>query len=316
VIVAVCQHENRQKYGRTKAGAQRFRCTDCGKGFTASTEQFDGMRIGMDRAVQIITLLCEGMSVRGTSRVTETDPQTILDLLALVGRRCEAFMAEKLRDLPADEIQVDEIWGYVYCKAATAARQNIVGGCGDTYCFTAIDRHTKLLMAWHHGRRTLQDTHAFCRKLNRATSGRFHLSSDGYAPYHEAVSMQIGNRKADYGQLIKAFGEAGPDDRRKYSPARIISATKKPILGKPDPELICTSHVERMNGSIRLFVKRMGRLTYCFSKRWENHKSALALYFCHYNFCRAHKSLKGQTPAMAHNLATEVWTIRRMLEII
>ena len=69
-----------------------------------------------------------------------------------------------------------------------------------------------------------------------------------------------------------------------------------------------------MNGSIRLFVKRMGRLTYAFSKRWSNHKAALALYFTHYNWCRKHRSLHGQTPAMAHGLSTEAWTVKQLLK--
>ena len=69
-----------------------------------------------------------------------------------------------------------------------------------------------------------------------------------------------------------------------------------------------------MNGSIRNFCKRMGRLTYCFSKRWANHRAALAVFFCHFNYCRKHQTLKGLTPAMAHNLSTEVWTVRKMIE--
>lgn len=68
-----------------------------------------------------------------------------------------------------------------------------------------------------------------------------------------------------------------------------------------------------MNGSIRNFVKRMGRLTYCLSKRWDNHRAALGLFFAHYNFCRKHGSLKGITPAMAHGLAARAWTVRELL---
>jgi hypothetical protein len=81
-------------------------------------------------------------------------------------------------------------------------------------------------------------------------------------------------------------------------------------------EQICTSHVERMNGSIRTFCKRMGRLTYCFSKKWNNHRAALAVMFCHYNYCRSHRSLKGMSPAVAHGLATKVWTVREMIETV
>jgi hypothetical protein len=68
-----------------------------------------------------------------------------------------------------------------------------------------------------------------------------------------------------------------------------------------------------MNGSIRHFTKRMARLTCAFSKRWDNHRAALALFFCHYNWCRKHRSLKGMTPAMAHGLSTEVWTVKDLL---
>jgi transposase InsO family protein len=58
----------------------------------------------------------------------------------------------------------------------------------------------------------------------------------------------------------------------------------------------------------------MARLTYCFSKRWANHRAALALLFAHYNYCRRHKTLKGMTPAMAHGLETRRWTVRELLE--
>jgi transposase InsO family protein len=58
----------------------------------------------------------------------------------------------------------------------------------------------------------------------------------------------------------------------------------------------------------------MGRLTYAFSKRWDNHRAALGLFFAFFNYCRPHKSLGGQTPAMAHGLTTEVWTIRELLD--
>ena len=99
MIAIVCQHENRKVHGKTKAGAARYKCKDCGKTFTASTSTFDGMRIGMDRAAQIIELLCEGMTIRGVSRITDTDPHTIIDLLVSVGERCESYMEEHIRDV-------------------------------------------------------------------------------------------------------------------------------------------------------------------------------------------------------------------------
>lgn len=313
MIAVVCQHENRKVHGRTKSGAVRFKCKDCGRTFTASTELFAGMRIGLERAAQIVELLCEGMSVRAVARVTDTSKQTILNLLVYVGERCAAFEAEQIRGVHVDDVQCDEIWQYIFCKNATAERMKYVGGCGDSWCWTAIERNTKLLVCWHHGRRTMEDSGSFMRKLSAATTGRFHLSTDAYATYESTVTWHLGQR-VDYGQVSKIFGsDPGRDAARKYSPGKIISSKRTAVLGNPERDRICTSHCERMNGSIRNFVKRMGRLTYCFSKRWTNHRAALGLFFAHYNWCRRHRSLKGHTPAMAHGLATGVWTVKDLL---
>jgi hypothetical protein len=60
-----------------------------------------------------------------------------------------------------------------------------------------------------------------------------------------------------------------------------------------------------MNGSIRLFCKRMNRLAYAFSKKWDNHRASLGMFFMHYNYCRKHSKLKGHTRAMALGLVAE-----------
>ena len=316
VIVAACQHTNRKKFGKTSSGAPRMRCKDCGKTWTESTALFDGMRIGIDRAAKIIELLCEGMSVRAVSRITDTHLQTITDLLVMVGERCESFMADAIRGVHCHDIQCDEIWQFIFCKRATAKREQYVGGCGDSFCFTAIERHTKLLITWHMGRRTERDTDAFMAKLDAATDGQFHISTDGWRSYPTAVKRHLGDR-VDHGVMQKIYGTNVYHDQRRYSPAKIIGSSKTPMHGDPyQQHRICTSHVERMNGSIRTFCKRLARLTYCFSKRWNNHRAALALFFAHYNFCRKHRTLGGQTPAMAHGLATHVWGVRELLQKI
>jgi IS1 family transposase len=274
------------------------------------------MRIGLDKAAKVIELLCEEMSVRGTSRVTGVAKRTILDLLLHVGPKCDEYMRANIKGVFVDNVQVDEIWQYVFCKNATAKRMKYVGGCGDSYCFTAIERTTKLLIAWHMGRRDEKHTDTFIRKLEAATDGHFHVSSDGWKSYLSTIKKHLGHR-VDHGAMTKVYGRSINYPISAYSPAKIIGAYRTPMHGDEfQQDQICTSHVERMNGSIRCFTKRMARLTYCVSKRWDNHRAALALFFCHYNYCRKHKTLKGLTPAMAHGLSAEVWTVRKMLETV
>lgn len=78
-------------------------------------------------------------------------------------------------------------------------------------------------------------------------------------------------------------------------PATIIGIDKVNGCGNPAKEMICTSHIERLNLSIRMGNRRMTLLTNAHSKKRANHEAMLALYFAWYNFCRNHTTLK-QTP--------------------
>jgi hypothetical protein len=63
-------------------------------------------------------------------------------------------------------------------------------------------------------------------------------------------------------------------------------------------------------------MRRFTRLTNAFSKKFENHCHALALYFVWYNFCRQHKSLKGLSPAMAAGVSDTLMDMRDVVTLI
>jgi hypothetical protein len=88
------------------------------------------------------------------------------------------------------------------------------------------------------------------------------------------------------------------------------------ITGSPDSAHISTSHVERLNLTTRMSVRRFTRLTNAFSKKISNHAAAVALHFAHYNFCRVHKSLNGQTPAMAAGVTDHIWTLAELIALL
>jgi hypothetical protein len=120
--------------------------------------------------------------------------------------------------------------------------------------------------------------------------------------------------RADFAQLIKVYASPREGDQG-YSPAEVVSTEVVPVIGRPDPNKICTSHVERQSLTMRTQIRRFTRLTNAFSKRWENHHAALALWFAYYNFVRIHSTIQ-VTPAMEAGLTDHVWTLRELLSKI
>lgn len=273
----------------------------------------DEMRLPVDRALGVLRLLLEGMSVRSVERVTGTHRDTILNLLLLAGERCQRLMLERIKGIPVQDVQVDEIWGYVYKKEGHKWNHELNDQTiGDAYCFVAIERNTKLILTHYVGKRTTESTDQFISRLALATSPtqRYQLTSDGFGAYKGTVKAYLRGR-VDFGQLVKVYASPREGEQR-YSPAEVVDAVPEKVMGNPDSDKICTSHIERQNLSIRMGMRRMTRLTNGFSKKWANLEAAYALWFGFYNFCRVHQTLR-VTPAMESGLTGHVWNLRELL---
>jgi len=300
-----------KKFGKDRKGVQRFRCNGCKKTFSELQDRPLGtMRHPMEKALQVLQLLVEGVSVRSAERITGVEKKTILALLERVGERCEMLLENLIRNVPVKDVQCDELWAFVQMKEKTKTRKALTTEkLGDAYCFVAIERSTKLVLSWHLGRRSAGDTDVFINKLDQATQGHFQVTTDGFSPYRDAIGLTLGGR-TDFAQLIKVYGEV-PDEHR-YSPAKVLSTETARQHGRPDPDRVCTSHIERQNLTIRMSMRRLTRLTNGFSKKWENLKAAYALHFAHYNFCRIHSTIKC-TPAMEAKITKRVWDLKDLL---
>ena len=183
---------------------------------------------------------------------------------------------------------------------------------GDAYTYIALESSTKLVLAWHLGKRDTPNTIEFIRKLRVATfEDQFELCTDAFGSYLPAVNQVLYDR-ANYSQVVKVYSKQ-EEGRERYSPGEFVTVEKQAMRGNPDLNRASTSHVERKNGSLRQWCKRLTRLTYAFSKKWENLQSALALHFAYYNFCRVHSSLR-VTPAMEAGIADHVWTLTELIE--
>jgi len=306
-----CQTECK-KFGKNPQGHQRYRCRQCAKTFSDIPQRPLGeMRILLDHALLCIQLIVEGNSIRSTERITGVHRDTILALLVKAGERCERLLADSITSVPVRDVECDEIWGYVGMKEkAKGTIYSNVDTLGDAYTYVAIERNTKLILAWHLGRRSRPDTLQFIVKLRRATKGKFQLSTDGWTAYPDAIERVFGI-DVNYAQLVKVYA-AARDGEQRYSPAEVVDVQVIPQIGMPDYERICTSHVERQNLTMRMQIRRLTRLTNAFSKKWANLRAAVALHFAFYNYCRPHKSLRC-TPAMESGLTNHVWSLAELL---
>ena len=301
-----------QRFGSHRNGLRRFRCSQCKRTYTEPhARTLDTMYIPEEKAVLVTRLLLEGNSIRSSERISGLDRTTIARLLILAGERCEKLLADTVTKLRVQDVEADEMWGFVGMKEK--AKGNLhknEDSLGDAYTYVALERNSKLILAWHLGKRNRQDTLAFILKLRNATDGRFQLTTDGWPSYPDAVERVFGSA-IDYAQLIKVYA-ASRDGEQRYSPAEVVDVEVVPRAGMPDYERICTSHVERQNLTMRMQIRRLTRLTNAFSKKWENLRAAIALHFAYYNFCRVHQTLR-VTPAMEAGLTDHVWELKELL---
>jgi transposase-like protein/IS1 family transposase len=303
-----------KRFGRHRNGLQRYRCLVCRKTFTEDHKPAFRIEdlLTTDQGRMAIQLLLEGCSIRTTERITGIHRDSIMRLLVEAGKRCERLMDRLIRDVPVTDVQTDEIWGYIGKKEGHKRPEEYSDeSIGDVWTWVAIERNTKIVLAFSVGRRTLDEAFRLCLRLRRATSPhlRFQLTSDGLQAYRTAVDEMLADR-CDFAQLIKFYSQPQMHEQR-YSPARMVEAVPVAVYGDPDPSKICTSHVERQNLTMRMQIRRLTRLTNAFSKKLENHKAAVALHFAYYNFCRIHGSLR-VTPAMEAGISNHVWPLSEL----
>ncbi|MCH9020704.1 MAG: IS1 family transposase [Proteobacteria bacterium] len=272
-------------------------------------------KLPLEKRVQILSMLCEGSAMRATSRVTDVSINTVTKLLVDAGLVCARFHDEVVRGVKAQHIQCDEIWSFCYAKAkkvptAKAAPE----GAGDVWTWTALDRDSKLIVSYLIGDRDAEYASAFIADLQDRLANRVQLTTDGLKTYLSAVEDAFGD-DVDYAMLVKVYGEAPEETEKRYSPPECIGARKRAVTGKPDRDMVSTSHVERSNLSFRMHMRRFTRLTNAHSKKFENHCHMVALYTVWYNFARINSAVR-MAPAMAAGISDRLWDMADIVKLI
>jgi IS1 family transposase len=268
-----------------------------------------------EKKVQAISMLAEDSSIRAIERIIGVHRDTIMRLGVRVGEACAKIHEGKMRDLSCQNIQVDELWGFVGKKDKAVIDSET--GVGSVWTFIAIDSDSKLIPSYLVGQRDGDHTKAFIADLASRIKNRVQISSDGLQAYIDAVIIGFGRGNSDYGQIVKTYSVSHlgnfKEAAKRYSPAEVVKVERNTICGTPDRDLISTSHVEKQNHTLRMHCRRLTRLTNAFSKKWENFEAAVALNFAYYNFCKIHGAIRC-TPAMAAGVESSQWSVAELIE--
>ena len=253
--------------------------------------------------------------MRSVSRVLGVHKSTIAQLLVNAGAACRAYHDAQVRNLTPAVIEVDELWSYIYAhQSRLAAARAAPHDAGDIWTWTALDATTKLLIAWRSGSRELADAIPFFIDVrSRLVPGhRTQLSTDGYKVYPQAIETVFGT-EVDFGQLLKLYRSVRQPDGGWEQV--VYTSRGRPMVGRPEPESVSTSYVERQNLNFRMGIKRFTRKTNAFSKLTARHRDAVTLFCTYHNFCRVHLTL-GTTPAVASGLAKAPRPVEWLVQLI
>jgi IS1 family transposase len=264
-----------------------------------------------EKKVAVISMLCEGASIRAIERITGIHGDTIGRLALRIGQACQKIMDSKMRGLTCKQIEVDEIWGFIGAKQKNAKR---AGAYGDVWTFIALDADTKLIPSFVVGKRDSYHAKEFMSDLANRLVNRVQISSDSLRAYEDATERAFGS-EVDYAQVVKTYAVTtlGKAAAVRYSPAEVVAIEKNVICGMPQIDRISTSHIEKQNHTLRMHCRRLTRLTNAFSKKFENFEAAVALNFAYYNFCKTNRAIR-MTPAQAAGIESSAWTVEELVK--
>ena len=281
---------------------------------------FHGKRVAPELIVRVIACLAEGLGIRGTARVFEVDPNTVLQWLVEAAEQLRAFSQHFLHDLRVRQVQLDELFALLSAvKDGAVSEADAIARLErmSQWVWVAMDPESKLLLAIDVGHRTLamaqRVVHQVAQMLAPDCAPLF--LSDGFREYLTALLTH-------YGQWVQPPRRQaqGPAPKPRWMPLphllyaqvvktvrrrRLVAVTHRVVFGTleavqqvlaPYGWQINTAFVERINLTIRQHVAAVGRRVSTLCKGEDGVRQQLALYHAYYNFCLPHASLRQPLP--------------------
>jgi IS1 family transposase len=313
---------NLRANGHPNGGPWRqFHCTGC-DGYFLETHGtlFHGKRVSVDLIVHVIGCLAEGLGIRGTARVFEVDPNTVLQWLVEAAEQLRAFSHYFLHDLHVSQVQMDELYALLSAvKAGEVSEADAIQRLSRSpqWVWVAIDPESKLLLAIDVGSRTLAMAQRVVHHVAQVVAPDCAplFLTDGFREYMTALLTH-------YGHWVQPerHQNKGPAPKPRWMPlpqllyAQVLKTVRRRRLADvkhcvvfgsleavkhilaPRGWHINTAFVERINLTIRQHVAAVGRRVSTLCKGEDGLLQQVAVFHCYYNFCLPHTSLRLPLP--------------------
>jgi len=309
---------NLRANGHPSGGQWRqFHCTAC-KGYFPEHHGtlFHGKRVAVDLIVHVIGCLAEGLGIRGTARVFEIDPNTVLSWLMEAADQLRAFSQYFLHDLHLRQVQLDELYAVLSAlKAGEVSEDEVIERLSRSpqWVWVAMDPESKLLLTIDVGERSTAMAQRVVHQVGQVLAPDCAplFLTDGFREYMTALLTHYGHwmqppRRQGKGPLPKPrwlplpqllYAQVIKTVRRR----RLIRVHHRVVFGTlaavqqvlaPCGWQINTAFVERVNLTIRQHVAAVGRRVTTLCKGEDGVRQQLAMYHAYYNFCLPHAALR------------------------
>src|SRR5215831_19080972 len=244
---------------------------------------FHGQCASVDLIVRVIACLAEGLGIRGTARVFEVDPNTVLQGLVEAAEQLQAFSRHVLHDVRVRQVQLDELFALLSAvKAGEVSEADAIVRLErvSQWVWVAMDPESKLLLAIDVGQRTLalaqRVVHHVAQVLAPDCAPLF--LTDGLRAYMTALLTHYGHwvqpeRKQTHGPTPKPRWRPLPQLLyaqvvKSYRRRRLVAVTHRVVFGTIERVKqvlaacgwqIQTAFVERLHLDMRQRVAAVGR---------------------------------------------------------
>ncbi|MDH3568152.1 MAG: hypothetical protein OEM61_12480 [Desulfobacteraceae bacterium] len=108
---------NMIRFGKTKAGRQRYKCKTCNRTLVETKGTiFYGRRTPEEEIIETLTLIGEDSRISSLARAKGHKEETIIDWIRAAGQQAERVEEVLLAEHKIERGQLDGLWAYVRNK--------------------------------------------------------------------------------------------------------------------------------------------------------------------------------------------------------